>query len=262
MNSEPRKQGAQTVQRAVSILKYVSRSPGEGARLLDIARDLGIERPTAHRLLQALVLEGLVEQDASRRYRVGPLIFELSMMNGGYFNLVDACVPSLKKLAEQTGDTSFLFVRHGDDAICLARKQGSYHIQTPVVAVNSRHPLGVSAGGLAILCALPEGKALTILDAVESRLSVYKGLTREEVWNCYQDAQVRGIAVIADRVAPGVKGVGVPILNGLGSPIAAVTVATTMGRMTDERVREVTPVLHAAAAKIAEKMQLHFSGGL
>ena len=242
-------------------MRFVARHPLSGARLLDIAENVELERPTAHRLLQTLAAEGLVEQDAARRYRVGPLIFELSLMSGGYFNLVNACIPILEELAAVTGDTSFLFVRHGDEAVCLARKQGSYHIQTPVVAVNSCHPLGVSAGGLAILSAFPEEKARAVLDAVTPRLHVYKGLTSEEVWSHYCDAQKRGISVIADRVAPGVKGVGVAIKNGLGNPIAAVTVASTISRISDERVAIIAPMLHAAADKIGNEMRLHFSEG-
>lgn len=259
MKKDTEKSGAQTVQRAVRLLKYISRYPDDGARLMDIAGDMGLERPTVHRVLQALAAEGLVRQDAARKYRVGPLVFQLNLMSGGYFNLADVCMPRLRELAQDTEDTSFLFVRYGDDAICLARKQGSYHIQTPVVPVNSCHPLGVSAGGLAILGALPEAEAAMVLERVAPRLSAYKGLTVEEVWERYEDMRNRGYCVIADRVAPGVKGVGVPIRNELGSPIAAVTVATTISRMTDERVLEVGPMLHLAAASLAEQIQVRFA---
>jgi DNA-binding IclR family transcriptional regulator len=255
MKNELRQAGTQTVQRAVRILRCMARYPDKGLRLLDVAREMGLERPTAHRVLQTLCAEGLLTQDESRRYRIGPLLFELCLLTGGYSELAEACLPILADLANKVGDTAFLFVRYGDDAVCVARKQGWYHIQTPVVAVNSRHPLGVSAGGLAILAGIPEREAAAILHELAPCLSVYNGLTEEEVWKLYLDAQMRGCAVIGDHVAPGVKGVGIPICSELGNPIAGVTVATTIDRMPDERVTEVVPLLRDAASAIARLMR-------
>jgi DNA-binding IclR family transcriptional regulator len=255
MMEKPGKDGTQTVRRAIQVLRHVARYPDEGLRLLDVARGMGIERPTAHRLLQTLAAEGMLARDASRRYRIGALVFELGMLSGSYSNLAETCAPVLADLADKTGDTAFLFVRYGDDAICLARKQGWYHIQTPVVAVGSRHPLGVSAGGLAILADIPEREAAAILRGLAPRLPMYNGLTEEEVWRLYRDAQARGCAVIGDYVAPGVKGVGMPIRGESGDPVAGVTLATTISRMPDARVAEVAPLLRAAAAAIAGLMR-------
>jgi len=44
-----------------------------GIRLVDLALQMGLERPTAHRLLKALMQEGmLVQQAGTRRYSLGP----------------------------------------------------------------------------------------------------------------------------------------------------------------------------------------------
>lgn len=247
--------GAQTIQRAMQVIKLVARHADEGLRLIDVARAMEIERPTAHRLLRALVAEGMLRQEASHRYRLGPLVFELSLTSGHHFTMVDLCTPVLKSLAEETGDTSFLFVRSGDDAICLAREQGSYHIQTPVVPIGSRQPLGVSSGGLALLSALSEQEVGPLLNAIVPRLPAYENLSVEEVWSYYHGARKKGYAAIANRAAPGVKGVGVPILGELGTPIAAITVATTISRMSEERIEEIAPALHEAAEKIARLLR-------
>ncbi|MEN3931495.1 IclR family transcriptional regulator [Microvirga sp. W0021] len=242
--------GAQTIHKAISLLKFIARFSGEGARLIDLVRGMEIGQPTAHRLLQALVAEGLVKQDTSHRYHLGSLVFELSLTSGHHFNLADICTPVLKKLADETGDTSFLFLRSGDDAICLAREQGPYHIQTPVVPVGSRQPLGVSAGGLAILSALSEQEAAAVLKAITPRLVMFGNLTTDRVWEYYLKSNAVGYAAISNRAAPGVKGVGVPIIGEIGTPIAAVTLATTISRMTEERIQEIIPALNEAAEQI------------
>ncbi|WP_305809184.1 helix-turn-helix domain-containing protein, partial [Staphylococcus epidermidis] len=64
--------GAQTVSRAVRALQIVAAQAPEGVRLVDVARELALQRPTAHRLLKALTIEGLLQQDdRSRRYTLG-----------------------------------------------------------------------------------------------------------------------------------------------------------------------------------------------
>ena len=62
--------------------------------------------------------------------------------------------------------------------------------------------------------------------------------------HCAQAAKV-GYALIANRAVPGISAVGLPVHSDSGLLLAAVTVATTHGRMTDARVREVLPVLRA-----------------
>jgi DNA-binding IclR family transcriptional regulator len=64
-------------------------------------------------------------------------------------------------------------VRSGYDAVCIARVQGTYPIQTPAVPIGSRQPLGVNSGGLALLSALSEREVEEIIEA---------GAAHERVW--------------------------------------------------------------------------------
>ena len=94
-----------------------------------------------HRLLRALVAQGMAVQDtATRRYRLGALVFELGLAAAHRFNLRDLSMSALTRLAMETGDTSFLFVRSGNDAVCINRVQGGYPIQTPALPMGSRQP--------------------------------------------------------------------------------------------------------------------------
>ena len=59
--------------------------------------------------------------------------------------------------------------------------------------------------------------------------------------------------MIANRAVPGISAVGLPVHSDSGLLLAAV--ATTHGRMTDARVREVLPVLRRAAREIGELLR-------
>ncbi|TFW03173.1 IclR family transcriptional regulator [Oxalobacteraceae bacterium OM1] len=247
----PHVPGAQTITRAVRALKLIAQHAPDGVRLTDLAAGLELEQPTAHRLLQALMSEGMLVRDgASRRYTLGPLVFELGLASTHQFNLRDICRPVLEALAERTGDTSFLFVRSGNDAVCLSRVQGSYPIQTPAVPVGSRQPLGVSAGGLALLSCLSDAEVARTLEAVAARLSVYGELDAEELRKHCTRAQEQGFAYIANKAVPGVSAVGLPIRSSTGTAIAAITVAATQARMNEKRVKEILPLLRDAAVEI------------
>jgi DNA-binding IclR family transcriptional regulator len=243
--------GAQTISRAIRVLQVIAAQAPGGMRLVDVARQMNLERPTAHRLLKALTLEGMVVQDAhSRRYSLGPLLFELGILATHHFNLKEVSQPIVARLAEETGDTSFVFLRSGYDAVCIARIQGSYPIQTPSVPLGSRQPLGVSAGGLALLSALPDAELDTVVQAVAPRLGAYGDLDAEAVRGLCRHAKACGYAVTGNHAVPGVRAIGLPIFNAADSPVAAITVAATHGRMTDQRIRAILPHLKHAAREL------------
>jgi DNA-binding IclR family transcriptional regulator len=243
--------GAQTISRAIRVLQLIAAHAPDGLRLVDVAREMGLERPTAHRLLKALTVEGMLEQHArTRRYSLGPLLFELGISATHQFNLKEVCEPVVARLAEQTGDTTFLFLRSGHDAVCILRIQGSYPIQTPSVPLGSRQPLGVSAGGLALLAALPEDEIAAVIKAVAPRLGAYGDLAADDLLELCGLAKLSGYAVTGNHAVPGVRAIGLPIFNAARSPIAAITVAATQGRMTDQRIAAILPMLRSAAREL------------
>jgi DNA-binding IclR family transcriptional regulator len=240
--------GAQTISRAIRVLQVIAAHAPDGMRLVDVAREMGLQRPTAHRLLKALTVDGMAVQDAAtRRYSLGPLLFELGMLATHHFNLKEVSQPVVARLAEETGDTTFLFLRSGHDAVCISRIQGSYPIQTPSVPLGSRQPLGVSAGGLALLAALPDNEIDAVIRTVAPRLGAYGDLDADSVRELCGLAKLSGYAVTGNHAVPGVRAIGLPIFNTAGSPVAAITVAATQARMTDQRVAHILPRLRSAA---------------
>src|SRR3954470_24431543 len=86
--------GAQTIGRAIRVLQVLAAHAPDGMRLVDVASQMGLERPTAHRLLKALTVDAMVVQDArTRRYSLGPLLFELGILATHHFNLKEVSQP-------------------------------------------------------------------------------------------------------------------------------------------------------------------------
>lgn len=245
--------GAQSVHRTIQILKLIANNSNNGVRLREIADVMDLKPPTVHRFLKAMIEENIIVKDpSSKRYSLGGILFELGLAAARNFNIVNLCTPYLKNLAQKTGDTSFIFIRNGNDAVCIAREQGPYHVQTPVVPIGGRQPLGVSAGGLALLSALTRDEIHKILKETELRLDIYGGLTIEDALHFCEEAKAKQYALIANKAVPGICGLGLPILDKSKNPIAAITVASTIHRMTSNHVRDILPDLRDAAQEITE----------
>ncbi len=232
-------------------MRLVAAQAPKGVRLVDLAEQMELERPTVHRLLKALTQQGMLLQNGvNRRYNLGPLLFELGISATHQFNIKDICQPVCAALAAQTGDTAFLFVRSGNDAVCISRTQGTYPIQTPFVPEGSRQPLGVSAGGLALLSGLPMPEMDVVIAAVEPRLAAYGDLDVEMLRELCALAKRNGYAFTGNHAIPGVRAVGLPILDLHGNPIAAITVAAMQSRMSEKRLVTILPMLQAAAREV------------
>src|SRR5437773_5980038 len=67
--------GTQSIQRAVAVLRILATARENGLGLTEISMNAELTRPTTHRILSALVAEGIVEQrPGTRRYVVGEQI--------------------------------------------------------------------------------------------------------------------------------------------------------------------------------------------
>lgn len=236
--------GTQGIRRVVGMLKMLAQHQESGLRFVDVARLCGLEAPTAHRMLKALETEGMVARDASsRRYRLGTLVFELGLVAAPQFNLRELCAASLQRLADATGDSSFLFIRRGNDSVCVSRVQGHYPIQTPVVTVGSRQPLGVNAGGLAILLALAPAEVDKVVQAIRPRIGAYGELDERDLMDAVAAGHTHGYASIGEKAVPGVTAIGLAVRNPFGTPVAALAIAAISSRMTPARQNALFPLL-------------------
>jgi DNA-binding IclR family transcriptional regulator len=160
-----------TLKCSVFLLRALAQDHCRGRALTELAVAVGLPHPTVHRLLSRLIDEGFIAQHPqSRRYTLGPFLYELGLAaaNGDDLGLV--YVPVLERVASLTGDTGYVIMRSSLEAVCVARVDGSHPIRPPILDAGSRRPLGVGAGGLAILSACPDDEARWIVEATASEI--------------------------------------------------------------------------------------------
>ncbi|WP_439573852.1 IclR family transcriptional regulator [Phreatobacter sp.] len=246
--------GAQAIRRAVNLLRVLSMARETGYGLTDLARLTGLSHPTVHRMLRALMDEGLVEQKAStQRYMLGDQIHLLALARSRQSPLIEAAEAHLDRLSEDVGDTLFLTQRTGAETICIARRLGAYPVQVVPLRVGDRRPLGVSSAGLALLAALPPEEARDILAQNARRLSEYR-LTVEASMALVRDARRLGYALRDRGIVPGTRAVSIVLRDMAGQPSAALTVAGVTRRLSHRRIPDIVEALRQTSSRIERAM--------
>lgn len=226
--------GTQSIERVVNMLRVVASRGRNGMRLGDVTAATGLPSSTCFRMLQRLETEGMVERHpVTRRYALGPLLYELGLLARPRFQLADRCENTLASLAECTQDTVYLSERRGREAVCSARALGDYPIKALTLDVGIRRPLGVGAGGLAILCALSAAEADEIIEAHAAHYPKLSTLSADRVRAAVAEGRKQGFAFLEAAVYPGTAAVGVAIPT--QTPIAAISVAAIASRLDEKR---------------------------
>lgn len=234
--------GTQSIERVVHLLRVVASRGRSGMRLGDVTAATGLPSSTCFRMLQRLEQEGMVERHPlTRKYALGPLLYELGLLARPRFHLAQRCEDTLASLAERTQDTVYLSERRGLEAVCSARALGEFPIKALTLDVGIRRPLGVGAGGLAILCALPAAEADEIIEALADRYPKMSTLSANLVRAAVAEGRERGFAYLDSAVFPGTAAVGVaiPAL----APTAAISVAAIASRLDEARRLQVAAEL-------------------
>src|SRR5690554_1114109 len=240
-----------TIDRAAAILSCLADGPEEGSRLSDIALRSGLGKTTTHRLLSALVSVGFVDRGENKLYRLGYTLYALGS-NARRYDIADLARPSLLRLSAETGDTVFLSVRDGDEALCLDRSTGDYPIQTLTLKVGDRRPLGVGAGSLALLSFLPEEEAERIIATNEESRLPYPNFSSETLRALVAASRKQGFAFNDGRIVSEMAAVAVPVFGPEGGLTAALSLAAIRQRMTPERIKSLTNALKREAAALSE----------
>ncbi|WP_320778718.1 IclR family transcriptional regulator [Streptomyces sp. CRN 30] len=114
----------QTADRLLSLLQSFDRDRPEWG-VSDVAREFGLDKSVAQRLLAALAYRGfLVSDPQTRRYRLGPAVWHLARgweRDGGLATLV---MPALQRLAAETGASALFAVPDGIHMRCVAAADG------------------------------------------------------------------------------------------------------------------------------------------
>ncbi len=239
----------QSVERAVRILQCFETDRQLG--ITQIARKTQLTKSTAFGLVSTLVETGLLEQDpATSQYRLGPELFRLgSRVDTDGRQLIAA---ELATLCEHLEETVNYMRPVGSDIVYLVKKE-SPHSMRICTTIGQRLPMYCTAGGKAILARLPREEQDRIIDGfrflsyTDNTITDPDALRRE-----LAEVQQSGYGLDREELELGLTCVGVPVLNSLGQPVAAISCSGPTSRMTDLKIRQCCQELSACAERLSQ----------
>ncbi|MEI5676784.1 IclR family transcriptional regulator [Mesorhizobium sp. CGMCC 1.15528] len=248
--------GAQSVDRALKLLSLVGRQAERGMPLSEIVEQSGFNKPTTRRLLLALIRAGLVEQDpVERRYYIGEEAYVLGSLASRRYGLLQLSMESLIRISRKTEDSSFLSVRRDTYSVCLYREEGTFPIRTHALQAGFEHPLGVGAGSLAMLSALPDDEIEVVLEQNAAVLQEkFPLLQPEQLRREVAATRERGYSVNPGLIYASSWGLGIVIRFADGKLAGALSIAAIDSRMQEARQVELAKILREEAAKVEAKL--------
>lgn len=245
--------GVQSVDRAVSVLEILAQR-GE-AGVSEVAVDIGVHKSTAFRLLAALEERELVEQTQERgKYRLGFGILRLASAVPGQLDVTHQGRAICGQLAAQLGETVNIAVRRSHFVVNIDQARGP----SAVAAhnwVGELTPLHATSSGKILLAYMtPEERRKVLASSGLARLTAHTITSQRELGAQVDAAARAGYASSIEELEDGLNAIAAPVRDDTGGVIAALSVSGPVYRFTEERMRDVTPDVVAAAAAISHRM--------
>jgi IclR family transcriptional regulator, acetate operon repressor len=207
---------ARTVERALALLAAVSETAE--ISLSDCARRTALAPSTALRLLRTLEASGFVAREGGG-YRPGARLIQLGALALGRQSLVTLVRPSLQRIVERTGESTYFVTRGaGNTALYLAMVEGTHAI---------RHTSWV-------------GRAIDLED-----LAVEKALDG--------DVPANGYVAQRDRDSPDVTAIAAPV-SWTGGVAGALNLLGPTYRMDEETMHTYGSIVAREAATLGRRL--------
>lgn len=245
-------------ERCLSIIELLA----DGARempLGEIAERLDLPKSGAHRLLATLVSLGWAEQDDETSfYR---LTMRLAVLGQRFYvasGLPDVCQPVLDRFARDCREFARLAVVDGSALVWIAHAQGaSGGLLYQPAETTGIVPLFATASGKAWLATLETNDAIqlvarqgglsqadrygpNVIRSIEALLKELRATAR------------RGYGLAFNEAEPGVTAIAAAIRSGSdGETVGTVSIAGPSARITESRVRELSPLVTNCATELS-----------
>lgn len=205
--------GVGVLDKAMSLIGVLENHP---CSLNELVASSGLNRATAHRLASALVEHGMVRRLDDGRFALGFRLLELGRQVTLELPLAQAAQPVLEWLRTETQESAQLYVRDGDERVCLAVAESAHGLRT-IVPVGQRLTMRKGSAGVVLAGGSPAGRGFVVS--------------------------------VADR-EPGVASVSAPVIDSDGAVIAAISVSGPIERTTAKPGARYGESVMAAARRL------------
>jgi DNA-binding IclR family transcriptional regulator len=212
-------------------------------------------RTTVYRLIRALEGAGFVETGPRRgTYRLGLKLFRLGSAVVARFDERQAALPTMEQLHDRTGETVFLCVRRGREAVCIERVEGS-QVVSLALRLGGSLPLHAGAAPRVLLAAEP--RSFWEDYCAEGDLEVLTATTpgtRDDLFAELERVRRLGYSVSDEDVTRGIAALGAPVRNHRGAVIAALSISGVRSAILGTEAEAMAQLVISAADAVSRSL--------
>jgi DNA-binding IclR family transcriptional regulator len=252
----PARNQSASLRRALGLLDYVRDhvDAGRGVPLGQLALQLGISKSTVLRLAAPLLEADLLARDRDGgAFRLGHGALRLGQAYLSRLDLRTVAAPQAHALMRAAQDTVHLVVYDPPHVVYLDKVENETNVRM-ASRVGSRAPLHCTGVGKAILAWLPAPAVDEILAAGLPTVTAHTITDPARLREDLAHARQRGFVVDDRENEPEVRCVAAAIFDHTDTVAAALSVSGLTSRITPARVRELGPLVAAAAGRISREL--------
>ena len=244
----------QSLTRGLSILECLAKSEG-GLTLTDIAHRVTLPTSTTHRLLTTMERMRYVYQAGNLGlWYIGLQAFTVGSSFLASRDFAAQSHAYMRRLMEQAGETANLAILDGTEAVFIDQIQCHETMRT-IVRLGSRVPLHASGVGKAIFASLPDEQIDAILKVKGlPRITANTITVPETMWATVRVIRQRGWSFDDEEHLVGTRCVAASVYDEHAEPLGAISLAGPVSRLTDERIRQLGPIVAHVAEEITRRL--------
>ena len=241
-----------TIDKAIDLLWAIAHGSGSSS-VEELSSEIQLPKSTTYRFLKTLQTRGFVDASAEYgKYRLGPslsLLSKNSSRNGQNGNLCELAVPVMRRLASETGETTFLCVKSGRETICIECIESRQSMITRFF-VGEVRPLHVGAASKALLAFLPDNDIETIVQQKLSSVTRNTITDPAKLRNELEQIREKGYAYSDQEFIVGARAISAPVLDERGIVAASLTLSAPVHRIENSNLE----ILAARVVEAAEEV--------
>lgn len=250
----PKASGTQTLVRGLALIECIADGVTDVRGLVE---RLGTQRSTTHRMLGALVAEGYLHHVPYKGYTLGPKLIRLGARALEQRPIVAIARPRLEALARETCDTVHLGVLDGSEVLYLDKISGTRGLEMRS-RIGQRMPLALTGLGKALMLGISPDDWRPLHDDALGRLARSEREARPLGWADYRPrlaaAMARGWVYDHEENEIGIRCIAAPIRDITGGVVAAISIASDVSHMSEDRMAELGPIVRERAETISRDL--------
>ncbi len=230
-------------------------------QLKELSELTGLHKSRIMRICGTLLCKNYIKYDEqTKTYRLGPAFLVLGKRYENSNTLISLARPILRKLVNETGESSSLFVRDGHWRLCLAREEGNKPVRY-IIKEGQRLQIYAGSSGKTLLAFLEENERKTLLDAIDlTPLTPNTTTDRERLERQLKEIARTGYAFTLGERSSNAAGLSAPVFDHQGKITASVSLSGPIDEFTGGKYLTFLGALLQATEQISQG--LGFAGNL